>query len=542
MIRSLLLLCGIGFVLTPSGLWAEEQVTLKSGTRIVGNISFTGQTVTITIGDTQITVPTSEIELIGPVGSNFQQTPERLLMIALESRLQLGSGEGQVGLLAEAHRQAPDDPRIAYWYAQSLLDAGFGSAAQMILQTNRAAIGSAFPGMTDRLAKRIQDRISFENLPAKLIARIDQLELAAHAAPRSTNRVPVYVRFRLVDQHERPIESSAFHIQSNGNDEYLETFEEGHFLLTFISRGNESTNDCQLDLNWPGLESRQITLHPVADQVADAGEFIINRFSDNAKVSYVVMVVDQQGTPIKGATLTLRPVTRKNDRTDSLTAETDAQGRAEINAFPMNYSYSVSAKGFNSEGGSVELNADTAKREAQRIEIYPMLSATIRVVWIAKSSQGEETATTGETALRVGVGTQPTMPYGHGPDSVTFLRPMQVKDRLTLQSGPPFFAGPMMAGMTFWVRRAPDELVKGSPLEFFTGVDLKKLDELQDKLVLPEIERSPGPGQYAPIAFPVKQGEVYLGELPNRDVRTGQPTLASFKVYIEEISHPAPQQ
>lgn len=126
------LIAGVIYLLAcPALLHAEEQVTLKSGARLMGSVTLSGQTVNVNIGDSAVSViPLSDIDLIGPVGTESKPSPERLLMIALEARTQQGSSAGQVGVLAEAYRQAPEDARIAYWYAHSLVDAGLGHAAR----------------------------------------------------------------------------------------------------------------------------------------------------------------------------------------------------------------------------------------------------------------------------------------------------------------------------------------------------------------------------------------------------------------------------
>ena len=532
MSRYLLFLSVIVVVLSPFHCFAAEQVTLKSGTRLIGIVSVADKTVTVKIGDSVVTVPMSDVDLIGPVGTDAQQTPQRLLMIALESRLQRGTGEGQVGLLAEAYRQDQDDARIAYWYAQNLLDAGFGSAAQKILEEKRDAIEETYPGMADRLVDQIQERIGLENLPARLITRLDRLNKAIPNAPLNSDRLPMFVRFRVIDQNGKPIDKSAIRIDCNGQDERLEGFDGGYFLFTYNSYRNNDESNCRLHVNWPGLEPKEFELRPAADHVEDAGELVVTRFDEKSKMPFKVVVVDRNDKLISGATVTLRPEVRNDNRSPETTARTDDKGRAEILAFPMNYSYTVAAKGFKSEGGAVELKSDSKEHEEQRVELYPVMSGSVRLAWTTTGLQGDGAVTNGEATLPFGEGENPMR---YGPDSVTFLRPQQVKDRLTLQSGPPYF-GPMMGGASSWVRRVPQELLKNSPQEYFAGIDLKKIDALQDEFEQVESERTNGPSQYTPLAFAAKQGEVFVGKVPGRDMRNGQPTLVSFKVYVEKVS------
>lgn len=214
------------------------------------------------------------------------------------------------------------------------------------------------------------------------------------------------------------------------------------------------------------------------------------------------------------------------------TTTTDADGRATFKAFPMNYMYIVTAKGFQSESGRIELKRDTTEQEPQEVKLYPAISATIRFAWTTTSLQGGET-TSNETTIEVGEGVPP-MPFS--PDTMHLLRPIQVGNKLTLQSGPAFWGGAMIVASP-WVRRAPTNLVGDQPLKFFTAVDLQKLDAVKDEwetieMVGDSVRRSPHP----PLAFEVKHGDIFAGQMPVRDMRNGQPTRVSFKAFVEKVS------
>lgn len=509
---------------------ADEKVTLKSGARLIGKVSYSGDQVVVQIGESQVSLPMRDVDVISAVGTEPRDSADRLLMIALESKLQFGSSEGLIGLLAEAHRKAPDDPRIAYWYASSLADGQLAKEAQRILQSHRAGIEQTYPGLAESLADRIESRLALVDLPPKLITKIDLLNAAAEDIDIQADRLPMYVRFRVVDQQNHPIEPAAIYVESDGNDESLQSFGDGYFLYSYYRHRNDSPSECHLNINWPGIESKTADLTSSAENVADAGVVSVRRFDDNDKLPITFAVVNRDGKPIEGATVELTANVRNSRRGATNTSRTDADGKTTIQVFPMNYNYGVSAQGFKSNGGEVEIESGDKDLE-QKVELFPTMAATIRIVWMTKGVQGELVSTKSEAVLKLGEGVQP-MPYG--PDSMNFLRPIQVGDQISLQSGPPYFGGPMMQGVETWIRSVPQDLLKDKPLDYFTEIDLAKIDDL--KSTLKEVDLKPqSRGGYPPFSFPVKQGEVYVGKLPSRDMRNGQPMMVSFKAYVEEV-------
>src|SRR5690606_10262783 len=106
--------------------------------------------------------------------------------------------------------------------------------------------------------------------------------------------------------------------------------------------------------------------------------------------------------------------------------------------------------GFKNELGTIELKRGSEAADPQHVKLYPVIAATIRFAWTTTSLQGGET-TSSETTIEVGEGVPP-MPLS--PDTMHLLRPVQVGNKLTLQSGPAFWGGAMMVAPP-WVRRAP---------------------------------------------------------------------------------------
>jgi hypothetical protein len=42
------------------------------------------------------------------------------------------------------------------------------------------------------------------------------------------------------------------------------------------------------------------------------------------------------------------------------------------------------------------------------------------------------------------------------------------------------------------------------------------------------------------VQIPAEEGKVYVGKVPHRDMRTGQPVEATFKLYVEGETKNAP--
>src|SRR5712675_1170375 len=88
----------------------------------------------------------------GPIVKGLSYFLCAVFLFALSMRLMNGTGNEVVGLLAEAKRLAPDDPSVAYWCASTLVDAGYGKAANEVFTPRREAIAKAYPGLADQLA------------------------------------------------------------------------------------------------------------------------------------------------------------------------------------------------------------------------------------------------------------------------------------------------------------------------------------------------------------------------------------------------------
>jgi hypothetical protein len=525
-------------------LFAEQEVTLKSGATLVGDVSFDGDAVVVQIGDAKQRVPLASVASITPVDFGQDRQANRLLLRALETRLMGGTAKEAVGLLAEASRLAPDDPQIAFWYASTLVDAGSGKAAKRVLDAHRDKIDEAMPDAADDLASRINVRMVLELLPAELVARIDKLNAAAALQPVETQMRQVYAAFRVLDQFNDPIEQSAFQIQANGNDERLEEFGDGYFLFTCSQHRNSDNDPSRLVVAASGLKPETHELRTASDRVYLAGEFVVHRFGEEDKRAIDVAVVDRDGKPVAGARLELQSQNQRNNRADNaISAATDDAGRASMPAFPGPYVLTANADDYNNAMDQFELTTDVPTGVQRRLTLHRALRANVRMEWISKPVQGFPGApggggtTSGDATMPIN-GPRGAAPYNQ---ELQWLRPSQVDNRISLQMNLMMFG--QMAGMGApWVkvRAVGEEGEEAGRLaeaaKAFKELDLKELDDSPEGFK-PVV--AAGGGRNRPNFGPgslqatANFGDVFVGKLTGRDTRTGQPAEVTFKAIVE---------
>lgn len=536
--------------MTACRLLAEQEVTLKSGSTLVGDVTFDGDGVVVQIDDAKQRVPLADVASIAPVDFGKDRQAHRLLLRALETRLMGGTAKEAVGLLAEASQLAPDDPQIAFWYASTLVDSGSGKAAKRVLETHREKIDEAMPDAADDLASRINRRMVLELFPAELVARIDKLNAAASLQPIETQMRPVYAAFRVLDQFNDPVEQSAFQIQANGNEEHIEDFGDGYFLFTCSQFRNAGDEPCRLVVGASGLKPETHELRTASDRVYLAGEFVVHRFGDEDKRAVNVAVVDRDGKPIAGAQLALQAQNQRNNGRDSaISAASDEVGRASMQAFPGPYLLTVSAEGYNAAMELFELTADAPVGVERRLTLHRALRANVRVEWLSTPFQGFPGAigagatTSGEATMPIN-GPRAAAPYNQ---DLQWLRPSQVDNRIMLQLNLMMFG--QMAGMNApWVKvRAVGE--EGDEAErlaqaakMFKELDLKELGDSPEGFK-PAVAAGGGgnrpnfgPGSLQATA---NFGDVFVGKLTGRDMRTGQPAEVTFKAIVERADEDA---
>jgi hypothetical protein len=524
----------IAFVIA-APLWADQQVTLKSGASLIGKVKIDGDAAVVTVDDSDLRVPLEDIDTIEAANADPERQAHRMLLAALEARLMNDADQEIIGVLAEAQRLAPEDPHITFWYASSLADAGYGQAASDMLERRKEAVFKAYPGMAEQLSKQIKKRVQMEKMPPALIERLDKLNASMKNLSESNDMRQLATVFRIVDQEERPIPTTAFRIQCNGQDENLEPFDDGYYLHTFNRHRSNQPENCHLSVVRPGLESKTFDFMGATNHVQDAGTFVVKQYDDSAKVPFRARVVDLKDKPIAGAKVSLQPTSDQGQTFgDAIPGQADAEGRVEMLLFPMRYNYNVQAEGFNGVGDTVNLNPGDTDTKAREHKLFPAIRGTIRVAWEATMMQGGGGKSTGESTLELG---------SPGGNQVQWLQPTQVKDRLDLQFQSMFFGyGPFGPPET-WLREveeeeaAEDESADAKArLKQFDDIKLADIEDLKEKLRAPRMVSGDQPGNpQAPKIVTTEAGKIYVGELQHRNPQTGQPLQIAFKVFVEEL-------
>ncbi len=533
---------------------AQQQVTLRSGAVLIGKVRTQGQQLVIDIGGAELLLPMGEVAKIAAASGEAAQDaalPSRaqlLLLKGLEAQLLYDGEEKEIGLLAEAYRLAPNDPQIAYWYARSLANAGYGQGAQQVFEPRRAAIAAAFPGMAERLAEQIEERLKTELLPRALVKRLDQLAAASRTTvpidPRSTSYAAY---FRLLDQDDKPIDKSEFRIQCNGESEHVDSFADGFYLFTFVRRSTSSYNDdpCRLEVSQVGLETKTFEFRATADEAANAGEFRVKRLSEADRVPVVVRAVDQQGQPLVGVSVTWNSTGGFGRPLSVPAVVTDAEGIAKFELFPNRYTGHFVLGGYASQNELVTVVSRSEQPLKVEVKLYRAMAASIKVVWRSRAmphpgmptEMQESTYTSGEFEQHIGQ--QDTVGYRSGPYGPPWVRLMQNANQVELQFIEQMYYP--MAASESWVGRlkeaaeaAQDQSAAEAAARRFENIKLSELDKLKEKVTLARAGADGMPGR-GPRIIRWEANAIYLGNIISRDPQTGRPAVIAFKILANEV-------
>jgi hypothetical protein len=354
--------------------------------------------------------------------------------------------------------------------------------------------------------------------------------------------------FRLVDQSQSPLDRSMFQVQGNGNDQRIEAFEDGYFFFTIKQNRHSSNEPSKVIVNQIGLRPSEFELALSPDRVPVSKDFVVQRYDDSAKQTYRALVADKAGKPIAGAKLALQAISERPTRFpgEQPSGVADAEGKVQLQAFPMRYNAMVSADGYKPEGQMIELKEGVAQ-EDQRFELYRTIDASVHVAWILVGGQPTPTTTAGEALMEVKNGQPVAVQFD--PNGPVWVHPIQIKDQLVLQFNPNQY-GPPAPGANFgvWTFDAKDggEAAgenKTNVKEKFEALDLNKFDEWKKDLKPAKPERSSPGRSRGPVPsmppmpmqtqVPADEGKIYVGKVPYRDPRNGQPVETTFKLYVE---------
>ena len=456
-----------GFLVLYSTVHADELVTLQAGKDSFLKVSTLGNQLVIEIDGTKLHFPLDDETTPNSSTPPSLRQANQFLLKSFESQLLHGSGQKEVGLLAEAYRLAPSDARIAYWYSRSLVNVGSGKAAQKAFASHRDAIAATYPGLIDRLAEQIDRRVQLELLPSKLVQQIDKIDLTAGgAAAFFDDKEPHAAFFRLVDQHGKPIEASAFGISCNGQNKRTQSFARGYYLFTYLLHRGSSPSPCQLKISQYGLQNKTFEFAGEANGVADAGDFQIKRMGEVDRRPAVVHVVDAQGKPLAGVTVTFTPAANRRNGEKIPTSKSDKKGRVEMRLFPYTYTCYANLKDHNRDSQSLEVSSDASGANALELTLHRLIAATVKVHWRAKIlgnpnpnpnlSPGEPVSI-GGIELHNGV-------QSHPYSSVPWVRLQQKDDQLQLLLTEQPQYGPLGITGNSWIGRI--ETANGSAVDF----------------------------------------------------------------------------
>ncbi len=511
---------------------AQQQVTLKSGAIVVGDVKFDNGAVLINLDGTETRIPFTEIDTVASASFSKRQQAQQLLLRGLESRLNGSTPKDTVVLLLEASQLDPENPHIAYWLATNLLEAGYGKIARKKYENLREAVDEAYPDGASRLASAIEHRVAIEALDPKLVARIDAFN-ANPGAPDPDNphmkRMAAVVR--VLDQHQDPIDQSAIRVEGNGGEERLEQFADGYFFYSALNGNDEEEQDCNLIVSQNGLQQTRRSFRVSSLEASVALEIAVHRFADSDKRPARILVQDADGEPLAGIRVQLQP--NQSGGSEPLVATTDDKGVASFTAFPGAYVMNAAGEGFNPFRDQILIDEQDPEGAEEELVLYPALAGSIRLEWRSKSWQGGGETTSGSTTLNPSV----LDAGGYFGDSIaSSFRLGQALDKLVLQItrynyGPPTGAGAAVKRLKSSDAASGEEHQRRAE-KVFKELDLATFDQLGEEYEAAPIDGGAPNGQSA-VRIPLRPGDVLVGRTTGRDMRTGQPLEVTYKALVE---------
>jgi hypothetical protein len=274
--------------------------------------------------------------------------------------------------------------------------------------------------------------------------------------------------------------------------------------------------------------------------------FVVNKYEEAARRPVQVHVVDGRGEPIAGAQVRFYAQGPRSSSNDPLEASTNAQGNAEIQLYPLEYSFQVTASGKNPANGNVTVDqaGDVPER---KVTLYSALQGSIRVKWLRSVDGDGDESSTGETIIAVPAAQRGYNPMEFSPEM--WLRPVQVKDQLALYLYHATFgyAYPGRSDASTWVGSVsvdtPDDDTQRWRItkEQFDALDLTKIDELK-KAYPQAAETTAGPARTpGSRAFTAQEGSILVGTFQTRDPRMNRPVDITFKALVEKLAPVEPE-
>jgi len=526
---------------------AEQVITLQSGTVLVGQITMEGENLNIQVDGANLQVPLQEVATITSTKSDSGKQAQRLLFKGIESQLLFDGDRRALGIFTEAYRLSPDNPSVAFWHARSLANAGYGKAANKILETHRKEIVMAYPAMVDRLAKQIEHRIALEALPAELVKRLDILEARSNggSSPHGDQQLHA-AYFQLVDQNNKPVDSADFRVSCDGNNENLESFSDGFHLFTFHRRHTDQTQPCRVELKQVGMSSDSFEFRASHSGVANVGIFTVRRFTEEDRRKVEVLVSDSQGKPLAHATVTFHPTQANQSRNHRiLPIKTDNTGLASSKLMPEKYNCVVASPGYVGITKLVQVTQENQELISLEVKLYRQIAAKVKIIWRSKprqSSRGQrrsgEQYTFGDNEMSSGILLNNVL-QSEAQAAIRWLRLQQKTDKLKIY----FFdqqARDLQASGNTWIGRLPGSVIASDGNEKaltkeFEAIDLKEVDKLKDQVKELRLSQT---GRQPLFEAPVELGAIYVGKIFSTSPQNGRPILVDFKMQVLEVHRP----
>lgn len=149
----------------------------------------------------------------------------------------------------------------------------------------------------------------------------------------------VYIRMRLLDQHDRPLESRSYQFSNTGKDEQIGAGAEGLVTLSFEPRRPNKAIRPLLFVSDADLETKEVTLDvkPKPGELTDAGVVRTRRFDPSESRPAKVRVVDSAGGIVPAAKVVANPKATVIHPDAVQRIMTDESGEATIEVFPTKY-------------------------------------------------------------------------------------------------------------------------------------------------------------------------------------------------------------
>lgn len=527
----------------------QQQVTLQSGTTLVGNASLDGPNMVVDVEGAKIAIPFKEVASVTAITESKAQQAEHLLVQGLETQILSDGEQKDLSRLAAAYRLTPEDPQVAFWYAYGLLDSGYGKAANDVFEPHRKAITAAYPGIADRLAGQIEGRVKLESLPAPLLKRLDEIEAASQrvgAVPAESVQYAAY--FRLLDQSDEPVEESAFRVSGSGENQNLESFADGYYLFTVNRRNGFGDFPCRLEFVKPELVGDNISFRGGTHGAENVGVIRVKKLSDAERQSVDVHVVDREGKPLASAAIHFHAIRANGSQVGAPPVTTLADGTAKLRLFPGDYTYQVTLPGYAPLSEKLVVPAQQKQAVALDVKLFRAISAAIKVKWQSKPmlqpgmpQVRNDAVTSGEFELQIG----PDSPNGMapGPFAPRWVRLVQVDESVQLQFiNEMNFPQPVNSWVGRWKYAADEANQHGEnpedDAEVFDMLDLGQLNSIKEQLQLETtILNGPQP-RGGPVSLPLEAGDIYLGKLSSHDPQMGRPASVEFKILATKLKQP----